>query len=170
MRDSTGFAAGRPNTEDGRDVDLVWVLERSAAAVRRFDADVLVIDPWNWMDLARPPDMNLTEYTDFAIKQSKKFARKHRVHLIVVVHPTKLQRSRETGRYPMPSLYDISDSAHWANKPDIGIVVHRESLRPDGTTTIKVAKVRYCGVIGTPSEVTELRWNREATRYEWNDV
>ena len=157
-----------PGEDD--DVDLAWVLERAAAAVRRFEADVLVIDPWNEMDHVRPPDMNLTEYTGFAIKQFKKFARKHRVHLIVVAHPAKLQRSRETGRYPTPSLYDISDSAHWANKPDIGIVVHRESLGPEGTTTIKVAKARYCGVIGSPGEVTGLRWNREVTRYEAGDA
>ncbi len=153
-----------PDEDD--DIDLAWVLDRAAAAVRRFDADVLVIDPWNEMDHVRPPDMSLTEYTGLAIKRFRKFARKHRVHLIVVAHPAKLQRSRETGKYPTPSLYDISDSAHWANKPDIGIVVHRESLGPDGTTTIKVAKVRYCGVIGSPGEVTGLRWNREATRYE----
>jgi len=155
--------------DEDDDVDLACVLERSAAAVRRFDADVLVIDPWNEMDHTRPSDMNLTEYTGFAIKQFKKFARKHHVHLIVVAHPAKLQRSRETGHYPVPSLYDISGSAHWANKPDIGIVVHRESLGPEGTTTIKVAKVWHCGVIGSPGEVMGLRWNREATRYQRGD-
>lgn len=88
------------------------------------------------------------------------------MHLIVVARAARLQRNRETGRYPVPSLYDISDSAHWANEPDIGVVVHRESLGPGGTTTITIAKVRYCGVIGTPGEATRLRWNREATRYE----
>ncbi|MGE0425710.1 MAG: toprim domain-containing protein, partial [Reyranellaceae bacterium] len=64
---------------EDEDVDLAWVLERAAAAVRRFEADILVIDPWNEMDHVRPPDMSLTEYTGFAIKQFKKFARKHRV-------------------------------------------------------------------------------------------
>lgn len=155
---------------EDEDVDLAWVLERAAAAVRRFEADVLVIDPWNEMDHVRPPDMNLTEYTGFAIKQFKKFARKHRVHLIVVAHPAKLQRARDSGKYPTPSLYDIADSAHWANKPDIGIVIHREELGPQGTTTIKVAKARYCGVIGSPGEVRGLKWNREATRYEQKET
>ena len=89
----------------------------------------------------------------------------HRVHLIVVAYPAKLLRARETGRYPTPSLYDIADSAHWANKLDIGVVIHREGLGPEGTTTIKVAKVRYCGVIGTRG-VTGLQRNTEATRYE----
>jgi len=45
-------------------------------------------------------------------------------------------------------------------------VVQRESLGPEGTTTIKVAKVRYCGRSAAPGEVTGLRWNMAATRYE----
>jgi twinkle protein len=151
---------------DEEDVDLAWVLERAAAAVRRFAVDVLVIDPWNEMDHLRPAGMSLTEYTGYAIKQFKKFARRHRVHLIVVAHPAKLQRIQGSGKYPVPTLYDIADSAHWANKPDIGLVVHRESLGPEGTTMIKVPKVRYCGEIGMPGEVTGLRRNREVTRYE----
>ena len=151
---------------DEEHVDLAWVLERAAAAVRRFDVHVLVIDPWNEMDHVRPPGMSLTEYTGYAIKQFKKFARRHRVHLIVVAHPAKLQRIHGSGKYPVPTLYDIADSANWANKPDIGLVVHREDLGPDGTTTIKIPKVRYVGEIGMPGEVTGLRWNREVTRYE----
>lgn len=151
---------------DDDDVSLEWVLERCTVAVKRYDAEVLVIDPWNEMDHVRPPDMNLTEYTGFAIKQLKKFARKNRVHLIVAAHPAKLQRSRDDGKYPTPSLYDIADSSHWANKPDIGIIVHRDDLGPNGTSLIKVAKVRYFGVIGEPGEIKGLRWNRETTRYE----
>jgi twinkle protein len=91
------------------------------------------------------------------------------VHLIVAAHPAKLQRDHNTGKYPIPSLYDIADSANWANKPDIGIVVHRDSLGPDGTTTIKIPKVRYDGEIGAPGEVRGLRWNRAVTRYELAD-
>lgn len=154
---------------DDDDVSLEWVLERCTVAIKRFDSEVLVIDPWNEMDHERPKDMNQTEYTGWAIKQLKKFTRKNRVHLIVAAHPAKMQRSRDDGKYPTPSLYDIADSSHWANKPDIGIIVHRDDLGPKGTTTIKIAKVRYFGVIGEPGEIKGLRWNRETTRYELPD-
>jgi hypothetical protein len=33
--------------------------------------------------------------------------------------PKVLQR--ESGKVPIPTLYDISGSAHWANKPDLGL-------------------------------------------------
>ncbi|MBX3499370.1 MAG: hypothetical protein KF889_08005 [Alphaproteobacteria bacterium] len=170
-RRERGADRGRSFMVPGEDVDLARVLERAAAAVRRFDADVLVIDSWNEMDHVHPPDMSLAVHDPHPrhserSEESPAMAHQHRVHLIVVAHPAKLLRARDSGRYPTPSLYDIADSAHWANKPDIGVVIHRESLGPDGTTTIKVAKVRYCGVIDTPGEVTGLKWNREATRYE----
>lgn len=154
------FAFIVPDEDD--DTSLEWVLERTAAAIIRYEASIVVIDPWNEMDHARGPDMTLTEYVGFAIKQFKKLARKYQIHLIVVAHPAKMQRNRE-GKFPTPGLYDISDSAHWANKPDIGIVVHREDLT-NSETTIRVVKSRYHHAIGRPGEVTGV-WNEDVTRY-----
>ena len=48
----------------------------------------------------------------------KKFAKSWQVHLIVVAHPSKINRNKD-GSLPVPTLYDISDSAHWYNKPDL---------------------------------------------------
>ena len=93
--------------------------------------------------------MTLTEYTGFAIKQFKKFAAKHRVHVIVAAHPAKMQRIKGKDEIPIPSLYDISDSAHWYNKPDAGIVIHRQG----DDTLIRVVKSRYYTEIGAPGQV-----------------
>jgi twinkle protein len=147
-----------PSEDD--DVTLAWLLERAAAAVIRYGSKILVVDPWNEMDHVRPPDMSLTEYTGFAIKQFRKFARKYQVHLIVCAHPTK-QRRNDDGGFSVPSLYDISDSAHWYNKADVGIVVHRlDKVK----TLIKVAKSRYHEEIGTPGEIFAA-FNPEMARY-----
>jgi twinkle protein len=143
-------------------VDLSWLLERAAAAVIRHDADVLVIDPWNEMDHQRPPDMSLTEYVGFAIRELRRFAKKYGVHVIVVAHPAKMQRSRD-GSYPRPSLYDISDSAHWANKPDLGIVIHRPDIT-NSITEISIVKSRNYRRIGRPGTVKAI-WNDDKTRY-----
>jgi twinkle protein len=136
-----------PNIED--DVSLEWCLERCRAAILQHGAKMIVIDPWNEMDHLHPPELSLTQYTGFAIKQFKKLARKYLVHVVVVAHPAKMQRHKD-GTYPIPSLYDISDSAHWNNKADIGIVVHKEEK---DSTTIRVSKIRYFGVIGKPGDV-----------------
>jgi twinkle protein len=157
IRQHFGFIV--PGDDD--DVTLEWLLGVLKQAVLRKEAQLVIVDPWNEMDHTRPPDMTLTEYTGFAIKQFKKFARKYRVHLIVVAHPTKMKRDKD-GKYPVPSLYDISDSAHWANKPDVGIVIHRPDLSVN-ETTIKVAKARY-HAIGIPGEIRGA-WNAEQARY-----
>ena len=136
-----------PGEDD--DVTLAWLLERLAAAVVRYGVRLVIVDPYNEMDHNRPPEMTMTEYTGFAIKQFRKFARKHNVHFILVAHPAK-QRKDESGKIPIPSLYDISDSAHFYNKSDVGIVVYRAD---DQKTLVRVAKSRYHTEIGIPGDL-----------------
>lgn len=135
-----------PNEDD--DVTLEWALDRMEAAVVQHGCKVVVIDPWNEMDHSRNRDESLTEYTGRAIKALRRFAKKMAVHLIIVAHPTK-QKKDDNGVFQVPTLYDISDSAHWYNKADLGVVVHRF---PD-YSIIRVAKSRYHDLIGVPGEV-----------------
>jgi twinkle protein len=138
---------------------LEWMLERAKAAVIRHFANVIVLDPWNEMDHTRPADMSLTEYVGEAIKALKRFAKNYNVALIVVAHPAKMKRDKD-GVFPAPGLYDISDSANWSNKADLGIVIHREN---DGTTAIRIAKARYAD-IGTVGE-KRATFNVQTLRY-----
>jgi twinkle protein len=147
--------------DDDADVDIEWVLDRCEAAVIQYDAKVVVLDPWNEMDHARASGESLTEYTGRAIKTFKRFSKKTNTHLIVVAHPTKQQKD-DAGNYRIPTLYDISDSAHWYNKADVGVVVHRES---QDSTIIRVAKSRYHDEIGTPGEV-RAQYQFEKRRYQ----
>ena len=152
-----------PGEDD--DVTLKWMLEKAAVAVVRHGARIVVVDPWNEMDHVRPPDMNLTEYTGFAIKQFRKFAQKYRVHMIVAAHPTKLKKL-ESGEYGIPSLYDISDSAHWYNKTEVGMVVHRSAEKG---TIVRIAKSKYHDEIGVPGDVP-VHFNTDMGRYEIADT
>jgi twinkle protein len=150
--------------DDGDDVTLDWLLDRIEVAVVQRGANVIVIDPWNEMDHEREGGETMTEYVGRAIKTFRRLARKLQVHLIVVAHPAKLQKVE--GKYKPPTLYDISDSANWYNKCDIGIIVHRED---EQYTDIKVQKSRYHDEIGTPGEVRMMfckddRRFREAER------
>jgi twinkle protein len=123
--------------------NLAWCLEMCATAVVRHGVRVVIIDPWNELDHDRPPDLSLTEYTGKAIKEFKRFARQFDVHLIIVAHPTKLTNGER------PTLYSISDSSHWANKADVGIVVHRPDITQP-LTEVRVIKSRYHDKIGRP--------------------
>lgn len=143
---------------DDDDPTLPWFLEAAKAAATRYSARVVVLDPWNEISHQRPPEITLTEYVGESIKVMKRFARNYDVHLIVVAHPSKMRRDRD-GKFPMPGLYDISDSANWANKADVGIIVHRES----GYVTLRTAKARYPD-IGKVGEAKAL-FDEQALRY-----
>lgn len=141
--------------DDDSNASLPWVMERMAVAALRFGSRLFVLDPWNEIEHERPEGMSLTEYTGQALREFRKFARRYEAHFIVAAHPAKMRRDAD-GHYPIPSLYDISDSAHWYNRPDIGVIVHRKS---EDETLIRVAKSRYHDQIGKPGDVS--------VRYVW---
>jgi twinkle protein len=157
-----------PSDED--DVTLDWALDKAEAAVIRHGAKIVVFDPWNEMDHVRERGESLTEYVGRAIKTFKRFARRLQVHLIIVAHPSKQMR-KEDGSFAVPTLYDISDSANWYNKADVGLVVHRTMVKDTsdnlvpGPTLIRVQKSRYHDEIGTPGDVL-ADFHADSRRYD----
>jgi twinkle protein len=136
------------------DVTFAWFIERANAAVIREECDVVLLDPWNELDHA-PGDMPLTVYVGEAIKKMKQTARKLQVWWIVIAHPAKMRTGDQL------SLYSISDSAHWFNKADIGLLINREGDGADAK--IICAKARY-EEIGTRGEAKAL-FNPETRRF-----
>jgi|SRR5262245_8527128 len=149
-----------------------WLLGMARVAVIREGINGLVIDPYNEIEHSRPSNMTETEYVSGILGKVKRFAENHSVHVWFVAHPMKLPR--EGGKVPVPSMYDISGSAHWANKADIGLTVYR----PDVESTrveIHLKKIRHKWV-GKPGTVT-LEYDRITGRYSeplprthWQDI
>jgi twinkle protein len=148
-------------------IDLDWFLERASVAVVQHGAKIVVIDPWNELEHKTGRRESLTEYVGKSIKRLKSFARSNNVHVMVVAHPAKMYRNKD-GNFPVPSLYDISDSAHWANKADLGIVVHRDSYE-SSETQISNRKSRYHDIIGVPG-TEKFYFNKETNRFMWSDI
>lgn len=143
------------------ELDLDWFLKQAEYAVHRHDAAIIVLDPWNELEHIPYSDQSLTEYVGMAIRKIKRFAKINNVHVAVIAHPTKQQKDKE-GNFQIPSLYDVSDSAHWYNKADLGAIVHRDAF--DGNTIFKVAKSRYHEVIGKPGQV-KLKFNNDTKSF-----
>ena len=144
--------------------NLDWLLECLASAVIRYGADLCVVDPWNELEHDVPRDMTLTQYTNNAIRTLKRFARKYDVHLVVCAHPTKMQKDKDGNVY-RPTLYDISDSAAWYNKADVGMIIHPR--KTDGgrwVTEAHVQKTKYHDQIGKPGLI-QLVFNPNDYRY-----
>ncbi|XP_039004242.1 twinkle homolog protein, chloroplastic/mitochondrial-like isoform X2 [Hibiscus syriacus] len=101
--------------------NIEWVLNLARAAVLRHGIRGLVIDPYNELDHQRHANQTETEYVSQMLTKIKRFAQHHSCHVWFVAHPRQLHRW--TGA--PPNLYDISGSAHFVNKCDNGIVIHR---------------------------------------------
>jgi twinkle protein len=130
-----------------------WVLDRAKAAVRRYGINGLILDPYNEFEHKRPNNVTETEYVSQMLAKVKRFAQSHDVHVWFVAHPAKPPKDRQDDP---PSLYDISGSANWVNKADVGISVHRGWLDDgsrDSRTQVHVKKVRFKAV-GEPGIAT----------------
>jgi twinkle protein len=149
-----------PDVDSDEELNLGWLMEKMSMAVFQHNVDVFVIDPWNEMDHDAGRDLTATQYTGMAIKLLKKLGKRYNVHVMVIAHPTK-QKKSDSGLYAMPSLYDIADSAHWYNKPELGIVVY---LNEQGNTTIRIAKSRHHKKIGKPDDI-DFSFNEATQRF-----
>lgn len=140
-----------PDAEDDDTHDIPWLISRMQTAVIRYGVRLMVVDPWNEIDHTPQKGESSTDYVGRALRLLKQFARTYDVCLVIVAHPTKSGASKKSDEI---SLYDISDSAHFANKADVGIVVARVGEDFYSTTTgIHVRKIRYQPDAGELGEV-----------------
>lgn len=119
--------------------------------------DGLIIDPYNYIDRSEAPQRE-TLYISDLMTRIKRFAAKHVCHVWLVAHPAKRGAWKDATR---PGLYDISGSANFYNKCDMGIVVNRH--REDNAVEICVDKVRN-GEAGKCGSI-RLHFDRDSRRY-----
>ncbi|NPT59067.1 DnaB-like helicase C-terminal domain-containing protein [Paraburkholderia elongata] len=118
------------------------LLDTSQQLVLRHGIRGLIIDPWNEINPARDGNVTETDYISQALTKIRTFARRNQVHVWLVAHPTKLQKDKTSGAYPVPTPYDVSGSAHWRNKADNCITVYRDMVQHGSPVQVHVQKVR----------------------------
>ncbi|KAL3616807.1 hypothetical protein CASFOL_039201 [Castilleja foliolosa] len=141
---------------------ISWVLDLARIAVLRHGVRGLVIDPYNELDHQRPPNQTETEYVSQMLTKIKRFAQHHSCHVWFVAHPRQLHNWVGGP----PNIYDISGSAHFINKCDNGIVIHRNrdpEAGPIDIVQVCVRKVRN-KVVGTIGDAY-LSYNRVTGEY-----
>lgn len=137
-----------------------WILGRARASVIRHGIRGLVIDPYNEIEHHRPKTMTETEYVGQILGKLNRFAENHGVHVWFVAHPQKLRRD-PSGKYPIPSLYEISGSSNFANKATVGIVIHRNANSNEVEIHIKKVRFKAIGKQG----VARLHYDQVTGRY-----
>lgn len=120
----------------------------------------IVVDPWNTLEHSRPKDMTGTEYVSQQLSWIIKFTRENHVHFWLVAHPKKPDKEK-VGKPPGP--YDIADSAHFYNKADNILTIHRDQASEQQKVEIHVQKCRFkhIGRIGK----IDLMYDRVTGRY-----
>ena len=122
------------------------ILDGVSYTVAKWGVKNVVLDPWNAIEHQMKPGENETNYICRVLNKIKYFARDHDVHFFMVAHPTKMRKQKDSNHYEVPTLYDISGSAHWRNVPDGGLVIYRqmdESQMVDKYTKIFIQKVKW---------------------------
>ena len=158
------FIAGDPSGENDDEAYMEWVLDRAADAVMRHGIKVLVIDPWNEIEQLRRRGEMQTEYIGRALRMVNQFRRRYNVLVFLLVHPTKEVGKEGKARPPTP--YDTDGSAHFFNKADHFIVVHRQA-KETREVAVRVAKVKFKGT-GVEGSV-RLLFNEATNRFGYLD-
>ncbi len=100
----------------------------------------LVIDPFNRMDHARSGGQNMTEHINVFLGKLSSFARYNDVHVWLIAHPKKPERIN--GTIPIPTPFDIAESAHFFNMAENCITVYRDKTNDNAPVQIHVQKIR----------------------------
>jgi len=120
-----------------------------------FQFDGMVLDPYNEIEHKAPSGMSETSYISTVIQKYRSFTRQLNIHFWFVAHPTKptrvpvkyqaqdLDDVAKKPVYQRATLFDISGSAHWKNKCDFGIIVHRDMNDASAPSIIEIEKIRF---------------------------
>jgi twinkle protein len=147
------------------DYSVEKITATAKALLRRFGINVLVIDPWNNLEVKIKAGENETSYSARILVKLRSFARQTGIHIILIAHPRKMQKNQD-GQYEVPTAYDISGSAHFYNVADNILSVYREFHNSDddvSTTHVHVQKVKtkYSGQIGS----SRFNFDKATQRY-----
>ena len=145
--------------EDGYRVDTI--LEKAEALVRRKGIRVFILDPYNCLEHQIPTGQSETQYISEFLEKLRSFARRRQVLVILAAHPTKMKKDPVSGKFPVPTMYDISGSAAFFNKADFGIAIERD--RTQGVTRVHVQKVKFRH-LGYPG-VASFQYNTHNGRF-----
>jgi twinkle protein len=152
--DSASHIQGKEYIDDNffwvapeKDYTLDNILKKAEFLVRSKGIKVFVLDPFNKIE-------NEVEYKQQGklLDKMLHFAKHNDVLFHLVAHPKKLVKE-QSGKYPVPTMYDISGSADFWNKTDYGIAVYREQnelglFENFGGAIIQKVKFKHLGKQG----------------------
>lgn len=130
------------------DYSLENILDKVRQGILRYGLNWYVIDPWNKLEHRLEAGVSETNYISRCLDSIDRFNKRNKVHCFLVAHPTKMGKD-ESGKYKVPTLYDISGSANFFNKTDNGICVYRHYDSNTSDVHIQKVKFEHWGKLGS---------------------
>jgi twinkle protein len=128
------------DTANLNDFKIDNLLRIAKSLIRQKGIDAIVLDPFNYIEHDNQQDI-MNEKIGRMLVKMKKFALTNKVMVVLVAHPKKMQKNKNTNQYEVPRLYDISGSHHFFNVTDNGFVVHRDF--DTGLVDVYVQKIKH---------------------------
>jgi twinkle protein len=145
-------------------VDWDWIFERFKEQIFTFGVDIFVVDAFN--KVLMPNGYAGKDGIDKVLTKLTAFAQQNNVIIFLIAHPTKMQKSKDTGLYEMPDLYSVSGSSDFRNQTHDGYCIYRvfDSEHEQGYTEFHNLKTKYSfqGQIG---KSLRFYYNIETDRY-----
>jgi hypothetical protein len=139
------------------EMNIEAILEFVADDIREFGVQGFVLDPFTELEQESAKNIAQTERIESILRRLQQFTRSRQIHTWLIAHPTKSGDTYKDGR---PTMRSISGSAHFYNKADFGVVVHRLD---DDRTTVFLDKVKFDSN-GEKGEVT-FHYSKDRREY-----
>jgi twinkle protein len=108
------------------DISIEGIIAKAIEMVERFGINGMVISPWNCVEHKMAAGISETLYISEMLTLLINFLERYGVHCLLIAHPKKMEKNRQTGKYNIPTLYDVSGSANFFNKIHNGLSVYRD--------------------------------------------
>lgn len=126
---------------DKNELTVDHLIGKAKEMVGRYGIDCFVVDNWSFVELKMPKyGDSRTNHIGDSLTKFKIFKEKYKCAVIIVAHTRKLSKDAQ-GNVDVAGMYDIAESAHFANKADNVIVVYRNFNT--GLVDIYTKKVRW---------------------------
>jgi len=147
-----------------------YIRSRFLELVIKKKVDGVVIDPFNQLsnDYSSGRD---DKYLETFLSECSRFAILNNVYYMIIAHPHKLQKDRDTKAYPVPDVFDLAGGAMWNNKVDNILVYHRPNHHTDPMNNVcelHSRKIRRQKIVGEKG-VETFEYSRRKRRFIFDD-
>jgi hypothetical protein len=146
-----------------------YIRSRFLELIVKEKIDGCIIDPFN--QLSNDYGTRDDKYLETFLSECLRFAVRNNVFYVIIAHPHKLQKDKDTKGYPCPDVFDLAGGAMWNNKADNILVYHRPNHHTDPMDRLcemHSKKIRRQKIVGMKG-VEQFDYSRSKRRFIFDE-